>query len=65
MAATIDEALTDLRAAGELLPSLRPIDLYRRIRAVLEAAGYRGRELPSRWTVQRHLTLMQQIRRQP
>jgi hypothetical protein len=64
-AAKIDGALDGLRAAGELLPSLRPIDLYRRIRAWLEAAGYRGRELPSKWTVGRHLDGKRQMRRQP
>jgi hypothetical protein len=64
-AAKLEDAFTALRDAGQLPPSLRPVERYWRVRAWLESAGYRGRELPSKWTVARHLELMRQMLRQP
>jgi hypothetical protein len=46
-------------------PSQRAIERHWRIRAWLEAAGCRGKELASKWTVERHLDLMRQMFRQP
>jgi hypothetical protein len=49
------EAVQALRAAGQLPPNLRPVELEKRIHAQLKAAGYVDAELPSRRAIGRHL----------
>jgi len=64
-AAKLEDAFKALRAAGQLPPSLRPVERYWRVRECLEAAGYKGREIPSRQTIERHLDIMREMLRQP
>jgi hypothetical protein len=51
----IAEAMRGLEAAGQLPANLRLVEIERRIRDWLLAAGYARGELPNRWAVSRFL----------
>jgi hypothetical protein len=55
----IDDALSALRAAGKLPPSLRPSEREERICEWLKRQGYTPKELPTRWSIRRHLETLE------
>jgi hypothetical protein len=54
----LSSAMKALQAAGVPLANLRPVELHKRVADKLVELGHDPCEIPSRWTIERHLRLL-------